>query len=147
MTQQQNKNLSSEQKKRLRIVFNSYAFIVIPFLIIAFIKVYQLGVFEGAKALFMLSDWSLISFVIFSQSMCTYLTLLGEKKEFDAPYMVTVFLRYIVCGLLPAAATVWIINVEETPPTPIYFIQAAVFIYASYRFIIDNLNAQVLAKK
>lgn len=77
MTQQQNKNLSSEQKKRLRIVFNSYAFIVIPFLIIAFIKVYQLGVLDGAKALFMLSDWSLISFVIYVH---LFNAIRGEKR-------------------------------------------------------------------
>lgn len=142
----QSKRLSSKQRKKLRTVLNSYSFIVIPFFIIAFIKVYQLGFTEGFIAFLKLSDWSLISFVIFSQSMCTYLTVLGDKPDlpFDASYIVSIFIKYIVAGLLPAAGAVWIINIDSSPPIFVYFLQAAVFLYASYRFIIDNLNAQEL---
>ncbi|ROS64723.1 hypothetical protein EDB73_108121 [Vibrio crassostreae] len=142
MTNQQSNKACFEP--RYRPIINSYVFMLIPFIILLFVKLKDVGVPQALFDMWLIADWSLISFVILSQSLSAYLTISGESKfqAKDPHYLASVFIKYIVFGIIPSTMCIWEINTNNDPSIWIYGLQAFVFCYSSYRYFIDSLNLQ-----
>ncbi|WP_413522671.1 hypothetical protein [Photobacterium phosphoreum] len=144
MTTTKERNKGHSFKPRFRPIINSYLFILIPFFILLFVKIQQQGFIGGLAAMFSISDWSLISFVMFAQSMCNFLSMISntEVRAKDPDFIGTRFVQYIFFGIVPSSACIWIINTDISPPLWVAILQFAVFIFASYRYIVDGLTIQ-----
>ena len=131
-------------KPQYRPIVNAYLFLMIPFITLLLIKVNNVGMQNGMLGMLKIADWSLISFVIFSQSICSYMTAFGEYniKARDPHYFGSVFIKYIILGIVPSTFVIWSVNTEDEPSNWVYVLQIVVFIYASRRFLIDGINVQ-----
>lgn len=142
MTTQQSNKACFEP--RYRPIINSYVFMLIPFVILLFVKLRGVGFPQALIDMWLIADWSLISFVILSQSLSAYLTVSGESKlpAKDPHYLASVFIKYIIFGIIPSTMCIWEINTNPDAPLWIFGLQAFVFCYSSYRYFIDSLNLQ-----
>ncbi|EKG6860680.1 hypothetical protein ACX3Q2_13470 [Escherichia coli] len=117
----------------------SYLFVLLPFTILFFVKVTDGKWIE----VFLASDWSIASFIIFGQSLTSLSSALvfspKNKKQYGWELHVA---KLFITGIAPSM--VLYIYMLNKPTVTLGIFQILMFIYASYRFFVDGLTAKRL---
>ncbi|WP_434747230.1 hypothetical protein [Pantoea sp. Lu_F5_004] len=117
----------------------SYLFVLLPFTILCFVKFID-GKWQDV---FLASDWSIASFIIFGQSLTSLSSALvlspKNKKQYGWELHVA---KLFITGIAPSM--VLYIYMLNQPTLTLGIFQILMFIYASYRFFVDGLTAKRL---
>ncbi len=123
----------------LKSLMASYLFVLLPFTILFFVKVTDGKWIE----VFLASDWSIASFIIFGQSLTSLSSALvfspKNKKQYGWELHVA---KLFITGIAPSM--VLYIYMLNKPTVTLGIFQILMFIYASYRFFVDGLTAKRL---
>lgn len=118
----------------------SYLFILMPFTTLIIVK------FIDKKWLDVLlaSDWSIVSFIIFGQSLMSLSSaLISNPKNKKRGGWELHIAKIFITGIAPSL--ILYIFMIRTPTVILGVFQIIVFIYASYRFFVDGLSAKRLS--
>ncbi len=123
----------------LKSLMASYLFVLLPFTILCFVKFID-GKWQDV---FLASDWSIASFIIFGQSLTSLSSALvlspKNKKQYGWELHVA---KLFITGIAPSM--VLYIYMLNQPTLTLGIFQILMFIYASYRFFVDGLTAKRL---
>jgi hypothetical protein len=123
----------------MRALWNSYLFILIPFVMLCFIK----GVDGKWDAVLMSTDWAVASFIIFSQSLgLVTKAVVKNKKDTDGDVLTSFIIKVVFLGIFPSVYLYFKMNTSPTEWAA--YGQIIMFIYASWRFFVDGRKAQIL---
>lgn len=123
----------------LKSLMASYLFVLLPFTILFFVKV-----IDGKWIdVFLASDWSIASFIIFGQSLTSLSSALvlspKNKKQYGWELHAA---KLFITGIAPSMFLyIYMLN---KPTITLGILQILMFIYASYRFFVDGLTAKRL---
>ncbi|WP_409075043.1 hypothetical protein ACF2G4_14560 [Pantoea sp. C3] len=118
----------------------SYLFILMPFTTLIIVKVIDGKWLDVLLA----SDWSIVSFIIFGQSLMSLSSALissssNKKREGWELHTAKIFITGIAPSLI-----IYIFMIR-TPTLTLGIFQIILFIYASYRFFVDGLTVKRLS--
>lgn len=118
----------------------SYLFILMPFTTLIIVKVIDGKWLDVLLA----SDWSIVSFIIFGQSLMSLSSALissssNKKREGWELHTAKIFITGIAPSLI-----IYIFMIK-TPTLTLGIFQIILFIYASYRFFVDGLTVKRLS--
>lgn len=123
----------------LKSLMASYLFVLLPFTILCFVKFID-GKWQDV---FLASDWSIASFIVFGQSLASLSSALvlspKNKKQYGWELHVA---KLFITGIAPSM--VLYIYMLNQPTLTLGIFQILMFIYASYRFFVDGLTAKRL---
>ena len=120
-----------ELYKNARIILLSeYAFIFLPFVVIAIIKIYMSD-FEGfLKA----ADWSFASSILFGQVIVKLVSGSVIHKRAKWQGVVLLVALILVLGLVPCIIVLALILIDNGNSQFLIYMQAAIFFIASFTF-------------
>ncbi|EGR1514656.1 hypothetical protein D6089_23060 [Vibrio vulnificus] len=125
----------------MRALWNSYFFILIPFIMLCIIKG-QTGKWENV---ILSTDWSVASFIMFAQKFGEMISaLVNTRGRIDSDVLTTYIIKVLFLGIIPSVYVYFIMNTE--PNFYAAGLQILLFVYASWRFFIDSMKISLLQK-
>lgn len=125
------------------ILFTEYLFIILPFIVIAIVKIYSSDLYGFLSA----PDWSFASSILFGQLLVKMVSgsLIHQKVRWQrVSFLIAIIL---VCGLIPSLTTLTLILVSNGESTFVVNTQLILFFLASALFFWIGSAAQVMMAK
>lgn len=123
----------------MRAIYNSYLFILIPFIILCIIK----GVAGKWEDIILSTDWSVASFIMFAQRLGEMMSSISSlKKNINPDVLTTYIIKIIFVGLMPAVYVYFLMT--TSPSLAIGKWQVVIFVYATWRYLVDGRKIQMI---
>ncbi|MEZ8472175.1 hypothetical protein AB6D20_010060 [Vibrio splendidus] len=123
----------------MRALWNSYLFILIPFIMLCIIK----GQTGSWESILLSTDWSVASFIMFAQKFGEMITALVKVKgKVDGDVLTTYIIKVLFLGIIPSVYVYFIMNTD--PNLYVAALQIILFFYASWRFFVDSMKVKML---
>lgn len=125
------------------ILLTEYLFIILPFIVIAIVKIYSSDLYGFLKA----ADWSFASSILFGQLLVKMVSgsLIRQKVRWQrVSFLIAIIL---VCGLIPSLTTLTLILVSNGESEFIVNTQLALFALASIMYFWLGSAAQLMMSK
>jgi len=125
------------------VLFTEYLFIILPFVVIAIVKVYSSDLDGFLKA----PDWSFASSILFGQLLVKMVSgsLIHQKVRWQRVSLLIAII--LVFGLIPSLTTLTLILVSNGESAFVVNAQLTLFILASISFFLLGSAAQSMMSK
>jgi len=112
------------------ILLSEYLFIILPFIVIAIVKIYSDNMHEFIKA----PDWSFASSILFGQLLVKIVSGSLIRKEVQWQRVSLLISVILVFGLIPSLTTLTLMLISEGKSNFVIYTQLVLFVVASISF-------------
>lgn len=121
------------------ILLSEYLFILVPFVVIIIVKIYN----NSLQTLFEAPDWSFAASILWGQTIVKLVA--GGSAGTVIWQRVTLLIAAIfVLGLIPSLVTLTIILIADNPPVFHVYLQIGLFVISSVTYFLAGSAGQVL---
>lgn len=121
------------------ILVSEYLFILVPFLVIIIVKIFN----NSLETIFEAPDWSFAASILWGQTIVKLVSG-GSAGDVVWQRMTLIISAIFVLGLIPSLVTLTIILIADSPPIFHVYLQLFLFITSSIIYFLAGSAGQVL---